>query len=193
MPAGKDVYCEKPLTLTIDYEKLLRQGVKERGNVFQVGTQQRSEFGLKFLNAVALCRAGRLGEIRRITCAIGEAKTGVPFEEQKPPSHLDWDRWSGPAPKVDYIPERVHYMFRYWYAYPGGPVTDWGVHHVDIAQWTIGVSDSGPVSIQGHGANFKIFRTDTRLPLASTSSARTPTVPKFSSSTTRVRSSTLVC
>jgi predicted dehydrogenase len=64
MPTGKDVYCEKPLTLTIDYEKLLRQGVKERGNVFQVGTQQRSEFGLKFLNAFALCRAGRLGEIR---------------------------------------------------------------------------------------------------------------------------------
>ncbi|MDA0660020.1 MAG: Gfo/Idh/MocA family oxidoreductase [Planctomycetota bacterium] len=151
MQVGKDVYCEKPLTLTIDEGKLLREAVKRSGRVFQVGTQQRTEFGSMFLKAVALCHAGRLGKIQRITCAIGAAATGGPFREQEPPTYLDWDRWLGPAPKVGYMPERAHYMFRYWYDYSGGQVTDWGVHHVDIATWALGASNSGPTTIEAKG------------------------------------------
>ncbi len=156
MHAGKDVYCEKPLTLTIDEGKLLRKAVKDSGRVFQVGTQQRSEYGSNFLTAVALCRAGRVGDIQRITCAIGNADSGGPFKEQEPPAHLDWDFWLGPAPKVPYMPERCHFKFRWWYDYSGGQVTDWGVHHVDIAHWAMGATDTGPVAIEGTGEFPKI-------------------------------------
>ena len=149
MQAGKDVYCEKPLTLTIDEGKLIRKVVKETGRVFQVGTQQRSEYDLKFLKAVALCHAGRLGEIQRITCAVGEGLQGGPFKQQLPPANLDWDLWLGQAPSVPYIPERCHESFRWWYEYSGGKMTDWGAHHIDIAHWALRATDTGPIAIQG--------------------------------------------
>jgi predicted dehydrogenase len=149
MQAGKDIYCEKPLTLTIDEGKQIRKAVKDTGRVFQVGTQQRSEFGLMFLKAVALCHAGRLGEIRRVTCAIGKGPKGGSFQEQTPPANLDWDFWLGQTPKVPYIPERCHLNFRWWFEYSGGKMTDWGAHHIDIAHWALRATDTGPISIEG--------------------------------------------
>jgi predicted dehydrogenase len=148
MKAGKDVYCEKPLTLTIDEGKLLCKVVNETARVVQVGTQQRSEDHNWFLTAVALVREGRLGKIKRVTCAIGGEKPGGPFKKTKPPAHLNWDMWLGQAPKVDYIKERCHGTFRWWYEYSGGKMTDWGAHHVDIAQWAIGMEESGPNTIE---------------------------------------------
>ena len=147
MRAGKDVYCQKPLTLTIDEGKKLCKVVKETGRVFQVGTQQRStsEF---FLTAVAMCQLGRIGKIRRVTCAIGGGSAGGPFKKTPPPPELDWDMWLGQAPKVEYIKERCHSTFRCWYEYSGGELTDWGAHHVDIAQWAIGMDHSGPLSVE---------------------------------------------
>ncbi len=145
--AGKDVYCEKPLTLTIDEGKVLCRVVKETGRVFQVGTQQRSEFGGCFLTAVALAQAGRLGKIRNVTVGVGGGPEGGPFETMDPPPHLDWNMWLGQAPKVPYTPERCHLKFRGWYEYAGG-LTDMGAHHIDIATWAIGMLDSGPVSIR---------------------------------------------
>ncbi len=147
--AGKDVYCEKPLTLTIDEGKLLCRAVKESGRVFQVGTQQRSEPAHLFLKAVAMCRDGRLGRIRRVQAAIGGAPGGGPFEKVAPPAHLDWNTWLGQAPLVDYIPQRCHGSFRWWYEYSGGKMTDWGAHHVDIAHWVLDAGDTGPVRIAG--------------------------------------------
>ena len=147
--AGKDVYCEKPLTLTIDEGKLLCRTVKETGRVFQVGTQQRSEPPHLFLKAIAMCRDGRLGTIRRVQAAIGGAPAGGPFKKKNPPPQLDWDRWLGQAPRVDYIPERCHGNFRWWYEYSGGKMTDWGAHHVDIAHWALDAGDTGPVRIEG--------------------------------------------
>jgi predicted dehydrogenase len=147
MRAGKDVYCEKPLTLTIDEGKKLRAVVQETGRVFQVGTQQRSEFRNMFLTAVALVREGRLGKINKVTCAIGASGPGGPFEKTEPPAGLDWDMWLGQAPKVDYIKQRCHNTFRWWYEYSGGKLTDWGAHHVDIAHWALGLTDDGPLSI----------------------------------------------
>jgi predicted dehydrogenase len=146
--AGKDVYCQKPLTLTIDEGKQLARVVKETGRVLQVGTQQRSEYKNMFLTAVALCREGRLGKLQRVTCAIGGAPGSKAFMKSTPPANLNWDMWLGQTPKVDYIKERCHYTFRWWYEYSGGKLTDWGAHHVDIAQWAIGMEGSGPATVE---------------------------------------------
>jgi predicted dehydrogenase len=151
MQSGKDVYCEKPLTLTIDEGKKLCRVTRQTGRVFQVGTQQRSEYGRMFLKAVVLARSGRLGTKLHALSSVGQAERGGPFENQDPPAHLDWDFWLGQAPKVPYCPQRCDYDFRWWLEYSGGQVTDWGVHHTDIAMWALGVEETGPVEIEGTG------------------------------------------
>ncbi|WP_425400315.1 Gfo/Idh/MocA family protein [Aeoliella sp.] len=135
MRSGKDVYCEKPLTLTVAEGKLVREVARETRRVLQVGTQQRSD--PNFQTAVALAHSGRLGSVKRITVAIGGGPAGGPFPVTAPPAHLDWDRWQGPAPETPYITQRCHGNFRWWYEYSGGKLTDWGAHHVDIANWAI--------------------------------------------------------
>ena len=154
--AGKDVYCEKPLTLTIDEGKILCQVVKETGGVLQVGTQQRSEHGNRFLAAVALAHAGRLGTVRKVECGVGGGERGGPFKSVTPPKHLNWDKWLGQAPQVPYMKERCHYDFRWWYEYSGGKMTDWGAHNVDIATWAIQADRTGPLSIEGTGKHQNI-------------------------------------
>jgi len=155
MRAGKDVYCEKPLTLTIEEGRHIVQAVAETGRVFQVGSQQRS--GPRFQQAVALLRAGRIGNTKRITCAIEGSPTSAALPVTSPPSELNWNRWLGPAPFVEYrtsptLPDvddygsefpysRCHAHFRWWYEYAGGKLTDWGAHHVDIAMWALDKSD----------------------------------------------------
>ncbi len=147
MQAGKDVYCEKPLTLTIEEGQLICKVAKETKKVFQVGTQQRSEG--PFAQAVALCREGRLGKIQKILVAIGGGDRGGPFKKEKAPPYLNWDVWLGQTPKVQYIKERCHYQFRWWYEYSGGKLTDWGAHHVDIAHWVLDAKDTSPVVFEG--------------------------------------------
>ncbi|HQZ63742.1 MAG TPA: Gfo/Idh/MocA family oxidoreductase [Planctomycetaceae bacterium] len=157
MKAGKDVYCEKPLTLTIDEGKLIRKVLDETGRVFQVGTQQRSEMDLRFLHAVALVREGRIGELRTVTVAIGGAPTSGPIDVVDVPAGLNWDMWLGQAPMTDfrfkdtdgrYGKSRCHYEFRWWYEYSGGKMTDWGAHHVDIAAWAFNLENTGPVKVE---------------------------------------------
>jgi len=145
--AGKDVYCEKPLTLTVDEGKLLCKVVKETKRVFQVGTWQRSD--ARFRLACEIARAGRLGKLHKVTVTIDPNPTGGPFKNEPPPPNLNWDRWLGQAPLVPYCKERCHYTFRWWFEYSGGKMTDWGAHHVDIAQWGIGADFLGPVEIDG--------------------------------------------
>ena len=151
MQAGKDVYCEKPLTLTIDEGKLAQKAVKQTGRILQVGTQQRSEYASRFLKAVVIARSGRLGEKLKAISSVGRAQKGGPFAESDPPAHLDWNLWLGQAPMTPYIKERTHYQFRWWQEYSGGQVTDWGVHHTDIAMWALGMEKTGPVSVEGKG------------------------------------------
>ena len=141
--AGKDVYCEKPLTLTIDEGKLLTKVVQETGRVVQVGSWQRSDH--QFRTAVELVRRGRLGELQRVEVVLGKNETGGPFQQRQPPSNLNWDMWQGQTPDRPYLEERCHYTFRWWYEYSGGQMTDWGAHHLDIAQWAI---NSLPVEIE---------------------------------------------
>jgi len=149
MKAGKDVYCEKPLTLTIDEGKMICKVAKQTRRVFQVGTQQRS--GRQFLQAIAIARSGRLGKTLKATCYIGGGPTGGPFPAAEPPATLDWDMWLGQTPLVPYTPQRCHGSFRWWLEYSGGKLTDWGAHHVDIAQWGLGYEDSGPIEVEGRG------------------------------------------
>ncbi len=159
MLAGKDVYCEKPLTLTIDEGKLIEKYVKQTGRVFQVGTMQRTENDQRFLKAIALIRDGRIGDIRRVTCGINGATGSPVIPAVDVPKGLDWNVWLGPAPKVPYraLPEmrkgygggvplytNCHYAWRNWYEYSGGQMNDWGAHHVDIATWALGADNSGP-------------------------------------------------
>ena len=147
MRARKDVYSEKPLTLTIDEGKHVVEAARETGRVFQTGSQQRSD--RRFRLACELVRNGRLGRLTHITTFLPPGPKGGPFEPSTPPEALDWDFWLGSTPKVPYIEERCHGSFRYWYQFSGGTMTDWGAHHNDIAQWANGTERSGPVAIEG--------------------------------------------
>ena len=142
--AGKDVYCEKPLTLTIDEGKQLRRVLRETASVVQVGSWQRSDS--RFRLAVEMVRAGRLGRLQRVDVVLGKNQTGGPFIPRRVPNHFNWDLWQGQTPDVPYLEERSHYTFRWWYEYSGGQMTDWGAHHLDIAQWAI---DAYPVEMEG--------------------------------------------
>ncbi|MBI3821922.1 MAG: Gfo/Idh/MocA family oxidoreductase [Planctomycetes bacterium] len=152
MRAGKDVYCEKPMTLTIEESKLVARVARETRKIFQVGTQQRTEMAGRFRLAAELVRNNRIGRVHRITTLIGANPVGGPFQVRPTLEGLDWNFWLGPTAQVDYVPERCHYEFRWWYEYSGGKMTDWGAHHNDIAQWALGMDESGPVSITGTGA-----------------------------------------
>ncbi len=145
--AGKDIYCEKPMTLTIDEGKSAVNAVRNANIVFQVGTQQRSD--ARFRKACELVRNGYIGKIQQIDTYIGDAPTGGTDPDIDPPPGLDWDRWLGQAPVVPFKKSRCHYEFRWWYAYSGGKMTDWGAHHNDIAQWGNGTDGTGPISIEG--------------------------------------------
>ncbi len=169
MYAGKDVYCEKPLTLTIDEGKWIRKVQKETGRIVQVGTQQRSTFQL-FTKAMAIVADGRLGKIKKVQAAIGGAPASPAIPVADIPANLNWDRWLGPAPAVDFrkldrddskrAHTNGHYEFRWWYEYSGGKLTDWGAHHVDIATWALQMAgqEDTPLSIEGtakHPVEFK--------------------------------------
>ncbi len=147
--SGADVYCEKPLTLTVEEGKQVRQVVEETGKVFQVGTQQRSSRD-KFLTAIAMVHTGRLGDNVNAYVAIGGAPSGGPFEYTETPSDLDWNLWVGPAPDADYCEQRRR-MFRWYFEYSGGKMTDWGAHHIDIAQWALAPGETGPTRVKGTG------------------------------------------
>jgi predicted dehydrogenase len=148
--AGKDVYAEKPLTLTIAEGQRLCQVVRDTGRVVQVGTQQRSE--RQFQTAVELVRNGRIGKLQQVWVALPYFSTaGGPFATEPVPGHLDWDLYQGQAPLRAYCRQRTHGNFRWWYEYAGGIVTDWGNHHVDIAHWGLDCELTGPVSIAARG------------------------------------------
>lgn len=145
LKAGKDVYSEKPLTLTIDEGKRLLKAFEGSGRILQTGTQQRSDG--RFRLACELARNGRLGKLRQIWSIIPAGPRKGPFRTAPVPPGFDWEYWQGQAPATDYVPERAHTNFRYWWEYSGGTITDWGAHHNDIALW--GTGQDGPLSAEG--------------------------------------------
>jgi predicted dehydrogenase len=152
MKAGKDVYCEKPLTLTIHEAKYLIDATRKLERVFQTGSQQRSEG--PFRQAVEYVRNGRLGKIKQVIVGVGGPSKPCDLPEEEMQPGLDWDRWLGQSPKRPYnsvlAPRGVHTHFPAWRnyrEYSGGMMTDWGAHHFDIAQWILDMDKSGPVEI----------------------------------------------
>lgn len=145
--AGKDIYSEKPLTLTIDEGKRLVKAVREHKTVFQVGSQQRSD--PRFRLACELVRNGRIGKLQHIISGLPTGPREGPFKAIPVPPGLDWDFYLGQAPQTDYNGHNCHWNFRWWYMFSGGQMTDWGAHHNDIAQWGNGTERSGPVEIDG--------------------------------------------
>ncbi|MBI1901645.1 MAG: Gfo/Idh/MocA family oxidoreductase [Planctomycetia bacterium] len=150
--AKKDIYCEKPLTLTIHEAKTLIDAVRKHERVFQTGSQQRSSN--EFRLACELVRSGRIGKLKTIQVKVGPTSKPCDLPEEEMEKGLDWDRWLGPAPKRPYnsvlSPRGVHKHFPAWRdyrEYSGGMMTDWGAHHYDIAQWGLGMDESGPVEI----------------------------------------------
>ncbi len=148
MKKGKDVYGEKPLALTIAEGRAIANAQEKTGKVFQVGSMQRSDHNFRL--ACELVRNGRLGKIKTVETRIGGNPKGT-FKTAPVPDGLNWDFWLGPTAKVEYVPQRCHYEFRWWYEYSGGKMTDWGAHHNDIAQWGLGMDNSGPIEVSGTG------------------------------------------
>lgn len=154
MKAGKDVYVEKPMTHTIAEGRVLADTAAAYGRVFQTGLQQRSDGNFRL--ACALVRNGRIGKVHTVKVGVvgmnGDVKPGVNFPIQPVPPGFDYDLWQGPAAVRPYCPERVHRGEHhcYWYYisdYTIGFISGWGVHHVDIAQWGLGMDHSGPVEV----------------------------------------------
>lgn len=150
--AGKDVYSEKPLTYNIAEAVEVMQEVDRNKRVLQTGSMQRSS--QEFRVACELARNGAIGRIKWIECSFGDPGRPCDLPEEEMEPGLDWNRWVGPAPMRPYnsvlSPRGLHDHFPRWRDYMefgGGAVTDWGAHHLDIAQWALGMDDSGPVKI----------------------------------------------
>ena len=147
---SKDVYCEKPLTHNIHESVEVIKAVKKYNRILQTGSMQRSSS--EFRIACELVRNGVIGKVRNVDISVGDPGRPCDLKEESPEPGLDWDLWCGPAPLRGYSsvlsPRGIHNHFPAWrnyMEYGGGMVTDWGAHHIDIAQWGLGTDDSGPV------------------------------------------------
>jgi predicted dehydrogenase len=150
--SGKDIYCEKPLSLTIHEARAMVNATRKNNRVFQTGSMQRSSS--EFRKACELVRNGRIGKVKEVIVDVGGPSVPCDLPEEPMEPGLNWDMWLGPAPKRGYnsvlSPRGVHTHFPNWRnyrEYSGGMMTDWGAHHFDIAQWGLGMDDSGPVEI----------------------------------------------
>lgn len=156
--AGKDIYCQKPLSLTVAEGRAMSSAVARSGVVFQTGSQQRSD--RNFRRAGELVRNGRIGAVRSVKVGLPGGRTdynGKTIGGKSPepvPAGFEYDFWLGPAPEVPYAPDRCHVNFRWILDYSGGQITDWGGHHPDCAQWALGTELTGPVELRNVRGSF---------------------------------------
>ncbi|MBM4080207.1 MAG: Gfo/Idh/MocA family oxidoreductase, partial [Planctomycetes bacterium] len=150
LKSGKDVYVEKPMTLTIKEGRAMVEAVRRYGRVLQVGSQRRSSGGVR--RVCEMVRSGRIGQLQKVEVGCGSRPTGPQLWSPEPvPKGFDYELWLGPAPWQPYTSKRCHYNFRFVADYSGGEMTNFGAHFLDVAQWGIGADDTGPVEIEGKG------------------------------------------
>ncbi len=152
--ARKDVYCEKPMSLTIAESRAMVRAARENNIVFQTGSQQRTEFNGNFRKAVEYVRSGRIGTVRTVRVGVGAPARPCDLPAEQTPEGVDWEMWNGPSPARAYnqvlCPLGIHNHFPAWRnyrEYAGGLLSDMGAHHFDIAQWALNMDQSGPTEI----------------------------------------------
>ncbi|HPC93989.1 MAG TPA: Gfo/Idh/MocA family oxidoreductase [Sedimentisphaerales bacterium] len=161
--AGKEIYCEKPLSQTVAEARAMVNAVREYDRVFQTGSMQRSDWHFRL--GCELVRNGYIGQLQHITVGIGGPPEDRPLAAQPVPDYLDWDMWLGPVLWRPYNEELAPPIsfdgfpnWRYHSEFGGGGMTDWGAHHFDIAQWGLGMDESGPVEIiPPDGKDYKVL------------------------------------
>ncbi len=166
--AGKDIYCEKPISLTIAEGRAVADTMKRYGTVYQSGTQRRSIESFEFTIRVA--RSGMLGKLHTIHTYLGEGPAAGVMPPEPIPDGFDYDMWLGPAPYEPYTPRRCHGTFRFIYDYSGGQLTDLGAHFNDLAQWGNNTDHTGPVEFEGRGEFPRdgLYNTPTRYSVTAT-------------------------
>jgi predicted dehydrogenase len=166
--AGKDIYCEKPISLTIAEGRAVADTMKRLGTVYQSGTQRRSNGCFRF--GVDIARSGMLGRVHTLHCYYHNGPTCPPQKSEAIPEGFDYDRWVGPAPFEPYTARRCHGSFRWIYDYSGGQLTDLGAHFNDLAQWANDSQYTGPTEYEGR-AEFPrdgLFNTPVRFEVVAT-------------------------
>jgi len=143
--AGIDMYGEKPLARSIREARAMADAVHRYQRVWQTGSQQRSSG--RFRYACELVRNGRIGKVHRVEVGLPTGRGGGDPKEIPVPEGLDWNWWLGPAPWKPYTGGICHFHWRWFMDYSGGQLTDWAGHHIDIAQWGLGLERSGPVEV----------------------------------------------
>ena len=165
--AGKHIYCEKPLSLTIAEGRAMADAVQRYGVIFQTGTQRRSS--QQFRHICELIRNGRIGQLKKAIATIGSNNKMAPASNWQPmpvPDGFDYDMWLGPAPWAPYHKDRCLYTFRFGLDYSGGQTTNLGAHAIDIVQWANGTDNTGPVEVEDLGGEFPedgLFTTATKV------------------------------
>jgi len=151
--AGKDIYCEKPLSLTVRHGRAMVEAVTRAKRVFQCGSQRRSD--AKCRKVCELVRNGRIGKLQTVRAGlmgghwVRTLRKDAPPTPEPPPEGFDWNFWLGPAPEAPYLYNRCHWNWRWHLDYSGGMVTDWGAHMLDMAHWGMGRDEGGPVEVEG--------------------------------------------
>ena len=145
--AGKDIYCEKPMSMTVAEGRTVADTMKRYAIVYQCGTQRRSMRSFSF--AVHTARSGRLGKLHTLRSYVMAGRSCAPHQREPVPQSLDYDMWLGPAPFVPYSPGFLSFTWKNHFAYSGGMVTDWGAHCNDLAQWAHDSDLTGPVEYEG--------------------------------------------
>lgn len=171
--AGKDIYCEKPLSLAIEEGRAMVDATRKHNRVFQTGSMQRS--WKEFRHAVELIRNGYIGEIKSVQVNVGGSPAPYSLPGEAIPEGLDWDLWLGPNFYAQYNHELVPApganfwgRWRYYKEFGGGDMTDWGAHMFDIVQWALDMDDSGPVEIiPPDGKEYPVltYRYDNGIPV----------------------------
>jgi len=151
--AGKDVICEKPLTLTVAEGRALSNATKKHNRIFQTASENRSQEIKVYHRMVELVRNSRIGKLKHIRVELPSNYSikQASREFTKPPADFDYDLWLGQAPKAPYCEARCHWNFRWNLDYSGGMLTDWGAHLIDIAQWGNDTEHTGPIEVEGKG------------------------------------------